>query len=361
MRAVVIGAGVVGASAARHLAEAGADVHIVDADAGGQATAAGAGIVFPQICPDGWEPLVTPALEHWEQVVDPFGAAAGVAAVGIVNVGEDGPELRGAQAYLDGLGSRPGSAPMPQTEWLDAGVPGQRFPPLRRDLAGVACAGVRRVDGRMLRDHLLVHAEANGARRMVGAAALSVDGDGVAVTVERERFDADVVVAAAGAWTARLCEPLGLAVPVAPVRGQILHLDLPDADTADWPMIRAGEKHYLLAFPGGRVVSGATHEPEAGFGHRVTAGAVRHLLADALDVAPGLADATFAEVRVGFRPVGTDGLPTLGGVPRLPNLVVATGLGANGLTFGPSAGALAAQLALGHDPGVDLTPYRPDR
>ncbi|HEX6446897.1 MAG TPA: FAD-binding oxidoreductase, partial [Streptosporangiales bacterium] len=82
---------------------------------------------------------------------------------------------------------------------------------------------------------------------------------------------------------------------------------------------------------------------------------------DALTVAPGLAGATVAEVRVGFRPVSTDGLPVLGRVERLPNLVVATGLGANGLSFGPPVGALAAELALGREPDVDLTAYRPDR
>lgn len=360
MRVVVIGAGVVGASAARHLCEAGADVHIVDAAADGQATAAGAGIVFPQLCPAGWEPLVTPALDHWERAVDPFGATAGVAAVGIVSVGADGPELRGVHGFLDELPQGSGAVRQ-RAEWLDTGVPAERFPPLRPDLAGVASPGVRRVDGRTLRDHLLALAEAAGARRVTGSAALSVAGDGVTVAVDGDRLDADAVIAAAGAWSARLCEPSGIALPVAPVRGQILHVDLPGADTSDWPMIRAGEKHYLLAFPGGRIVSGATHEPDAGFGYRVTAGAVRHLLADALAVAPGLTDATLAEVRVGFRPVSTDGLPVLGRVTRLPNLVVATGLGANGLTFGPSAGALAAELALGREPDVDLSAFRPDR
>lgn len=364
MRVVVIGAGIVGASAGYHLSRAGADVRIVDAHVDGQATPAGAGIVFPYQLgdrPSGWEPLVAPALDHWARVLDPFGADAGAASVGIVSVGADGPELRGVQSFLDGLRDRPGAPPLPDAEWLEAGVPAERFPPLRRDLAGIASPGVRRVDGRRLRDHLLALAQANGARRVTGSAALSAEGDGVAVSVDGDRLAADAVVAAAGAWSARLTEPLGLGIPVAPVRGQILHVDLPDADTAAWPMIRAGEKHYLLAFPGGRVVSGATHEPDAGFGYRVTAGAARHLLDDALAVAPGLADATFAEVRVGFRPVSTDGLPVLGRVSRLPNLVVATGLGANGLTFGPSAGALAAELTLGRDPDVDLSAFRPDR
>ncbi|HZD02136.1 MAG TPA: FAD-dependent oxidoreductase [Actinomycetes bacterium] len=47
MRVIVVGAGIVGASAAWHLAAQGADVEVVDRADEGQATAAGAGVVFP--------------------------------------------------------------------------------------------------------------------------------------------------------------------------------------------------------------------------------------------------------------------------------------------------------------------------
>jgi D-amino-acid dehydrogenase len=40
---------------------------------------------------------------------------------------------------------------------------------------------------------------------------------------------------------------------------------------------------------------------------------------------------------------------------------VATGLGANGLTMGPYAGAIAARAALGEPPGIDLAPVDPLR
>jgi D-amino-acid dehydrogenase len=41
--------------------------------------------------------------------------------------------------------------------------------------------------------------------------------------------------------------------------------------------------------------------------------------------------------------------------------VVATGLGPTGLTMGPYAGAIAARVALGEQPGIDLTPVNPLR
>jgi D-amino-acid dehydrogenase len=78
-------------------------------------------------------------------------------------------------------------------------------------------------------------------------------------------------------------------------------------------------------------------------------------------VAPGLAAGTYLETRVGFRPVSPDLRPLLGPVPGLDGLVVATGLGATGLTMGPLAGAIAARVALGEPPGADLTPFSPVR
>ena len=47
MRVVVVGAGIVGASTAFHLVEAGVDVEVVDVAHAGKATWAGAGIICP--------------------------------------------------------------------------------------------------------------------------------------------------------------------------------------------------------------------------------------------------------------------------------------------------------------------------
>jgi D-amino-acid dehydrogenase len=47
MRVVVLGAGIVGVSTAFHLTELGAEVYLIDRDAPGRATLAGAGIICP--------------------------------------------------------------------------------------------------------------------------------------------------------------------------------------------------------------------------------------------------------------------------------------------------------------------------
>jgi D-amino-acid dehydrogenase len=93
--------------------------------------------------------------------------------------------------------------------------------------------------------------------------------------------------------------------------------------------------------------------------YRVTPAGLAEILSQALAVAPGLAGGTYLETRVGFRPMGPGVRPLLGPVPGLDGLVVATGLGASGLTMGPLAGSLAAQAALGLPRAIDLEPFAP--
>ena len=372
-RVVVVGAGVVGATAAWRLARRGVDVVLVESGEVGAATSAGAGIVQPfRPLADGpWGACSDLAAQRWPGLVAELaqdaGQDPGYARVGGLTLGSDEVVLAELAAGLE-AGRRPrGWTALGDVSVLPAGAAAHRFPGLRSDLPALWTGGTGRVDGRRFRDTAVVAAERAGARRRTGRAGLAVrDGAVRGVHVDGELLGADVVVAAAGAWTAQLCRPLGVELALGPMRGQIVHLQLPGAPgTGTWPTVMTtGAEfghHYVLAFPGGRVVVGATREADAGFDHRVTAAGQRQVLDAALTLVPGLADATVLETRVGFRPVTPDGLPLLGAVPGVEGLVVATGLGANGLTYGPVTGELAADLATGGAAPFDLTPFRPDR
>ena len=169
------------------------------------------------------------------------------------------------------------------------------------------------------------------------------------------------VVIAGGAWSAEWADALGVPLRVAPVRGQIVHLQLPDADTSMWPIAQPILGYYLVPWPNGRIAVGATVEPDAGFDPRPTAAGMRQLLSWTMRAAPGLADATFVEVRVGLRPGSVDGLPLLGPVPGADNVFLATGYGADGLLLSPFCGELVAAAALGRSPAIDLDPFSPRR
>jgi D-amino-acid dehydrogenase len=364
MRTVVIGSGIVGASAAHHLARAGVDVVVVDQGHPGKATRAGAGIVCPWASAMDDGPLFelyAAGAASYEAIVAGLGRGAdadiGYRRVGALVVSEDRDELDAAEARL--ARRSVGRPEVGDVDRVDNREARSRFPPLRTGVEAIAISGGARVDGRLLADTLLSSA---GAERVVAPAlaALTVVGDRVTgVRIGDEEVPADRVVVAAGAWTPALLEPLGLAttIDVEPQKGQIVHLGL-DADTSRWPVLLPVGPHYLLAFDDSRVVVGATRETGSGFDVRVTAAGQAEVLATALSVAPGLADATIIETRVGLRPLA-NGLPTIGPVPGLDGLVVGTGLGAAGLTIGPLCGRVLADLVLGREPAIDPTPFLP--
>ncbi|GAA3740705.1 D-amino-acid dehydrogenase [Spinactinospora alkalitolerans] len=370
MRVIVIGGGIVGAGAAYHLTRCGVSTTLVDRADRGQATAAGAGVIFPWPFP-GMAAEVRDfrlkAAAHYPalmaELADDGQDPTGYEVVGGISVSTDDAAADGDREALLRLAAQPGYEGIGEVTRLERGGPARRFPVLREDYSGVMVAGMARLNGRQARAALLHAAEERALRRRRGDAELIGDGTRViGVRVGAEELRADAVVVAAGAWSAELLRPFGVELPVHPVRGQILHLAMPGRGTADWPIVRVGDRgHYMVTFAPNRVVVGATREPEAGFDHRVTGGGLHHVLSEALETAPGLAEATVVETRVGFRPAGRDGLQLLGGIESLPGVVVATGLGAEGLTYGPYQGMVAAELAMGNASETDLTPFRPDR
>ncbi len=369
MRVIVVGSGVVGASCAYTASCLGAEVLLADAALPGQATAAGAGIVCPWASSSAddpvWYQFACAAARHYPRLVEEL-AGLGETDLGYGQVGglilADSPQRQ--QEVSQRLLARRAAAPeIGDVTGLTGAEARALFPPLRADGAAVWLGGASRVDGRLLAQSLTRAAAGKGTVITASRAELVCRGGRAAgVLVKGVLIEADVVVAATGAWTTSFLRAAGVAVEVTPQRGQIVHLSVEPADTSRWPVVLPDASgHYLLAFGGSRVVAGATRETGAGFDCRVTPGGLSQVLGHALAVAPGLASATYRETRVGFRPMGPDILPLLGPVPGVDGLVVATGLGPDGLTLGPYAGAIAARAALGEPAGVDLTPVSPLR
>ncbi|MEA2584659.1 MAG: hypothetical protein QOF33_2744, partial [Thermomicrobiales bacterium] len=162
-------------------------------------------------------------------------------------------------------------------------------------------------------------------------------------------------------WSNDLGDAIGLRLPVEPQRGQIIHLDLPSTDTGSWPIIQGYFDHYLLTFRPNRVVMGATREVGSGYDVRMTAAGVHQVLGQGLALAPGLATAGIAEIRIGLRPLSPDGLPIIGRAPNLANVYLCTGHGPSGLQLGPISGAAVAAMIQGTTPEIDLSPFAPER
>lgn len=363
MKAIVIGAGILGASTAYHLARAGVAVTLVDRADDGRATAAGAGIVCPwgsAVEDPAYYALLAGGARYYARLVAMLAedgeSDLGYAKVGGLYVPGNGPELDAAERRAR---TRAVDAPEAGSiERVSAADARKLFPPLRPDQPGLFISGGARVDGRRVAAAMSRAATKHGARLVTGSAELIMRGGRAAgVTVDGETIEADAVVVAAGAWAANVLAPSGVRLGVQPQRGQIIHLRSPGTDTARWPILMPLSSHYLLAFEDSRVVVGASRETGSGFDYRYTAAGVAEVLNAALDVAPGLASWTLHEIRIGFRPLADDLRPKLGRAPGIDNLVVGNGLGPSGLSMGPFSGAMLADLALGKAPALDLAPY----
>ncbi|MGH2618631.1 MAG: NAD(P)/FAD-dependent oxidoreductase [Thermomicrobiales bacterium] len=367
----VIGGGIVGSSVAYHAARAGLKVTLADRSDAGHATAAGAGIVASGI---GQRPatahdaLLAKAAAYYPRLIAQLAAdgeeRTGYNTVGSILVAMTEAEVEAlVDANRIGEESRAaGVEGIEEVSLIDGRQARALFPPLAEVPAALHLAGTARIDGRLMRSALQRAARRHGASIVRGNAELLRDDAGRArLSVDGRRSPAENVVVAAGAWSASLGAALGVAIPVYPQRGQIAHLELPEADTGRWPVVLTFQGNYLLTFPRNRVVAGATRENDSGFDDRMTAGGVHQVLGQALRVAPGLHRGTLREVRVGFRPATVDGLPILGRVPGYENIYIATGHGPSGLTLGPHAGAVIADMIRGEGIDLDLTPYALER
>ena len=368
MNVLIIGGGVVGAGAALYLADHGVEVTLVDRQDAGHATAAGAGIISPgaSLRPlPAFFPLAADAVRYYPKLVDRLAELdAGdtryevVGELFVATTEAELEQLPQVQEVMDQR-HREGMPNLGVTREINAAEARELFPAIGDIAAAIHLPEAARVDGDYLRRALLAGAQKLGATIAQGEVRITSSSDAsVEALVDGERRSFDRAIVAAGSWSNAALEPLGISLPVAPQKGQIMHLGMGETDTSRWPIIGGFGSQYILTFGPNRVVCGATRETGSGYDLRVTAGGLHSVTGEALRVAPGLADGALVEVRVGLRPLAEDGLPFIDRVPGHEAVVVSTGHGPSGLQLGPWSGLLAAELAMGQHPSSNIEPFR---
>lgn len=187
---------------------------------------------------------------------------------------------------------------------------------------------------------------------------ISVKPDGtVTVQAGAEKISADKVLIAAGALSAKLIERLGIKVPLTNERGYHVELEAPSADQLKIPVsfVEAGftcnpmSEGIRLA---GTVEFGAGKKPD----WRRADMLVREFSRMFSGAAPKESSRWF-----GDRPTLPDYLPMIDELPTARNVFVATGHQHLGLTLAPITGELVAQMMAGAPTTVDLSPFRANR
>ncbi len=356
MRVVIVGGGVLGLMTARELAMSGVSVTIMDRGAlGMESSWAGGGIVSP-LYPWRYPPAVTAlaslAQDMYPQLAEQLLADTGIDPeyypCGMLML--DAEDRRDALAWASR--NRTGMEVLAEDalgclgEGLDRFCEGLWLPHIANvrnpRLLTALAADVRRRG-------VTVHeqCELRGWDKSGGRITAAVSGSG-------ERFEADMYVVAAGAWTGALCDGVtAYSPPVRPVKGQMLLYRDPQRRLSQ---IRLHRGHYVIPRRDGHVLCGSTLE-FTGFDKSTTTSAREALREVAEMLAPWLRGNEPVAHWAGLRPGSPNGIPYIGRVPELENLWVNAGQFRNGLVLAPASSRLLAELIGARAPCVDPAPY----
>lgn len=172
------------------------------------------------------------------------------------------------------------------------------------------------------------------------------------VRTDAGTFEADAIVVALGSYSPHLLRPLGIRIPVYPVKGY--SLTLPIADEAGAPVSTVMDETYKIAITrlGSRIRVGGTAEI-AGYDlslRKTRRGALEHSVTDLFGTGGRVEDATFW---CGLRPMTPDGPPIVGRT-AIEGLFLNTGHGTLGWTMACGSGRVLADIVSGRAPQIDV-------
>jgi len=368
---VVIGAGMVGAACALYASRAGLDVIVVDrGPVAGGTTGAGEGNLLVSDKEPGPElELALLSGRLWTGLAGELGDRIEYEPKGgvVVAAGSDG--LAALERFAAGQRAAGVTA-----ENVDADQLHELEPHLAPGLAGgVHYPQDAQVMPALAAAHLV---RASGARLSTGRTVTEVlrgaDGAVRGVRTGHGDIHAPAVVNAAGTWGGEVAALAGVRLPVLPRRGFVLVTEpLPrrvrhKVYAADYVADVASDSAALQTSPvvegtaAGPVLIGASRE-RVGFDRSFSLPPVRALAAGATRLFPFLSGVRALRTYLGFRPYLPDHLPAIGPDPRAPGLFHACGHEGAGIGLATGTGQLIAQVLSGENPGLDLTPFRPER
>ena len=219
-------------------------------------------------------------------------------------------------------------------------------------------------DCRLFTERLAALAAGQGVAFRYGVTIEGIEAEAGRVTGVRTSagpVSADTYVVALGSYSPLALRPLGLELPVYPIKGYSLTVPITDAALA--PVSTVMDETYKVATTrlGDRIRVGGTAEI-AGYDNSLRSHRRGPLDRSLGDLFPTAGDSSKAAFWCGLRPMTPDGTPVLGRAPRYPNLYLNTGHGTLGWTMAAGSGRVLADLVAGRAPDIaagdlDLSRY----
>jgi len=360
--AVIAGGGLIGASIALELAEAGLKVGLYDAhEPGREASWASAGMISPAPENPDMIPFVPMSLasvalypDFIRRVEELAGVSVGYRKDGALDVIVDGDaqeELSTVIALQHGVGLKAEALSAEQARKIEPALTDEMQAAIfREDEASL--------DTRVFTEATLKAAQRKGVQIFAGngAKALWQTGERCkGLVLEKGQVEAKWTVIAAGCFSARI-EGVAPYAPVFPAKGQMVALR---CESVEIHHVLWLEHTYLVPRNDGRIIAGSTIE-RTGFDHDVTAGGLKKILNEATKLAPGLEKARIEETWAGLRPDSPDHLPIIGPTD-LDGLLIATGHFRSGILLAPVTARLIREWVKEQKVTVDWERVSPMR
>ena len=363
--AIVVGAGIVGASSAYFLARAGLNVAIVErAHVAAGASGFAFGMVSQPFVPGPNAPAVERLLARSVELhhglpteLESHGGgtyhSVKKAGVRLAMNEAEAHELKriGVSGFRSDAANDPDRVDL---RWLEYGALSHIEARISEDIpGGLYIGGQLEIAPDGVTKALVAAAEQCGTCTVLTGEVSAIEiENGVVqgVKLNGESLSARHVVLAAGPWCggllARSPGAAWVKLPIEPLKGQIVRFDI--SPGIPMPVSLWWGSDYAATKPDGLLYAGTTEE-RVGFDAEPTAEACSQITDSISRVLPFLASAPVAHQTACLRPVTPDGLPVIGTFVGVDGLVVATGGGRSGIELGPGMGELAALHTL--DPG----------
>ena len=195
-----------------------------------------------------------------------------------------------------------------------------------------------------------------GVRLQYGINIQSLVCDNLGITgvkTAQGTFKADAYVVALGSYSPLLLKPLGIHLPVYPLKGYSLTLPITDVTHAPASTVLDESHKVAITRLGDRIRVGGTAEL-GGFNLDLTPERCEILRYVLEDLFAGGGDVSQAQYWCGLRPAMPDGRPRLGATPHL-GLYIASGHGTLGWTMAAGTGRVMADIISGKTPDIDMT------
>lgn len=202
---------------------------------------------------------------------------------------------------------------------------------------------------------LAERAKQGGVEFHFGVTARGLLHDGVriaAVQTDRGPIEGDAFVMALGCYSVGLLRPLGIHIPVYPLKGYSLTIPITDAACAPRSTLLDESSKVAITRMGNRIRAGGIAEL-AGFDTSLPNSRRRTIERTVEALFPGAGAIDAADYWCGLRPVTPDGPPVLGGT-HYKNLFLNTGHGSFGWTMACGSGRIIADLISAAPPAIDL-------